>query len=62
MRVPSEATSTNLHVRFDEGEWQEGLASQVPPVTLYSTVLCPSTRLRVVSLSNDERMPFASAS
>jgi len=29
----------NLHVRFDEGEWQEGLALQVPPVTLYSTGL-----------------------
>ena len=26
----------NPHVRFDEGEWQDGLASQVPPVALYS--------------------------
>ncbi|MGF1656883.1 MAG: hypothetical protein ACFCU3_07900 [Verrucomicrobiales bacterium] len=25
-----------LHVRFDEGEWQEGLASQAPLATLYS--------------------------
>ena len=32
-----ERSESNLHVRFDEGEWQEGLASQAPPVTLYST-------------------------
>jgi len=30
-------SESNPHVRFDEGEWQEGLASQAPPVTLYST-------------------------
>ena len=32
-----EPDAGNLHVRFDEGEWQEGLASLAPPVALYST-------------------------
>jgi hypothetical protein len=35
--LTGEPDAGNPHVRFDEGEWQEGLASQAPPVTLYST-------------------------
>jgi len=35
--LTGEPDAGNLHVRFDEGEWQEGLANQAPPATLYST-------------------------
>lgn len=39
-----ERSESNPQVRFDEGEWEEGLASQAPPVALYSTVITRASR------------------